>query len=143
MHRITCFAAVLLVAACGKPEIPSTPVAGRWYSIEQVEQGLGLYQAHCAACHAADGSATAEWRVTGPDGNYPPPPLNGSAHTWHHPLDVLDETIAMGGARFGGVMPGFSAALNRDQRLAVIAWIQNLWSDAIYTKWQEIDSRSQ
>lgn len=117
-------------------------VTGRWYSVEQVERGRGLYQAHCAVCHAADGSATAQWRKPGADGNYPPPPLNGTAHTWHHPLDLLSDTIANGGAQFGGVMPGFGAVLNEDDRLAVVAWFQSLWTDDIYGKWQEIDARN-
>jgi mono/diheme cytochrome c family protein len=118
------------------------PVDGRWYTTAQVERGRGLYLAHCAACHATDGSATAQWRTPGTDGHYPPPPLNGTAHTWHHPIDVLDDTIANGGARFGGVMPGFSSVLDDRERLAVIAWIQSLWPDDIYAKWQNIDLRA-
>jgi mono/diheme cytochrome c family protein len=131
----------LLVAGCGNADTPATPVAGRWYSAEQVERGSGLYQQYCAVCHAADGSATAEWRTIGPDGHYPPPPLNGTAHTWHHSLEVLDDTIAVGGGQFGGVMPGFGASLDHNDRLAVIAWFQSLWPDEIYTKWLEINSR--
>ncbi len=102
-------------------------VPGRWYTEAQVESGESLYQSHCAVCHGADGSATADWRTLNPSGHYPPPPLNGSAHTWHHPLGVLKETIANGGIAFGGVMPGFADTLSRDDRLAVIAWFQSLW----------------
>lgn len=142
MFRIIPILAVFLFAACAESEAPLTNVAGRWYSGEQVERGRGLYQTHCAVCHAADGSATAEWRNPGSDGNYPPPPLNGTAHTWHHPLELLNDTIANGGAQFGGVMPGFGAILHEDDRLAVIAWLQSLWTDDIYGKWQEIDSRN-
>lgn len=142
MSRFVFLSIVLLLAACGESEAPSTKVTGRWYSVEQVERGRGLYQVHCAVCHAADGSATAQWRKPGADGNYPPPPLNGTAHTWHHPLDLLSDTIANGGAQFGGVMPGFGAVLNEDDRLAVVAWFQSLWTDAIYGKWQEIDARN-
>jgi len=120
----------------------STPVDGRWYSLEQVELGSGLYAMHCAVCHAADGSSTTEWRTLDVNGNYPPPPLNGTAHTWHHPLEMLDDTIANGGVQFGGVMPGFAAVMDQSERLAVVAWFQSLWPDDIYLKWQEIDSRS-
>lgn len=115
---------------------------GRWYTEGQIEVGEALYQAHCAVCHAADGSATADWRALDPSGHYPAPPLNGSAHTWHHPLDILEQTIANGGIAFGGVMPGFAGSLSRDDRLAVIAWIQNLWPDDIYASWEAIDRRS-
>ncbi len=107
-----------------------------------MDSGEPLYQTYCAACHGADGSATPDWRTPDAAGNYPPPPLNGTAHTWHHPLAVLEDTIASGGVRFGGVMPGFSAVLTRDERLAIIAWLQSLWPDAIYERWEEIDRRS-
>lgn len=142
MYRLFLISAVLLVAACAKSESPSLAVEGRWYTAGQVEQGRGLYTVHCAVCHAADGSATADWRKLDANGNYPPPPLNGTAHTWHHPLDLLDDTIANGGTQFGGVMPGFSAVMDRSERLAVVAWFQSLWTDDIYLKWQEINSRS-
>jgi len=145
------FLAVLALAAylsgCSpdgpqKTAVPQEPtVAGRWYNAEQVEQGSGLYQLHCAICHAADGSATSEWRTPDANGNYPPPPLNGTAHTWHHPLEMLDYTIVNGGIEFGGVMPGFGAVLDEAERFAIIAWMQNLWSDETYANWKKIDER--
>ena len=147
MKRIIPVMFALLVTACSETsetETPvfETPVTGRWYTAEQVMAGKPLYETYCAVCHAADGSATAEWRTPLPDGNYPPPPLNGTAHTWHHPLDMLNHTIAKGGAEYGGVMPGFEAAIDESGRLAIIAWFQSLWSDEIYEKWQKIDERS-
>ena len=39
-------------------------------------------------------------------------------------------------------MPGFGAVLEESERLAVIAWVQSLWSDDIYRRWEEIDTRS-
>jgi mono/diheme cytochrome c family protein len=129
---------VLTLVACAKP---ATPVAGRWYTEEQVIAGEPLYQTYCAVCHAADGSATTEWKTPGADGNYPPPPLNGTAHTWHHPLELLDYTIVNGGVEYGGVMPGFGEALDEAQRLAIVAWFQSLWADDIYEQWLEIEQR--
>lgn len=139
--RIAVLLMLPIMAACAEP-VPET-VPGRWYTAAQVEAGAPLYEAYCAVCHAADGSATADWRTLDANGNYPPPPLNGTAHTWHHPLEVLSSTIAEGGAEFGGVMPGFAAVLSEDDRLAVIAWIQSLWSDDIYRRWAEIDAHSE
>ena len=133
---------LLLLGGCAPQEDTGTPVPGRWYSAEQVAAGEPLYQQYCAVCHAPDGSATAEWRTVDENGNYPPPPLNGTAHTWHHPLAMLDHTIANGGAEYGGVMPGFAAVLDQPQRHAIVAWLQSLWTDEIYDRWEEIDARS-
>lgn len=133
---------LFLLAACTPNAPEQATVPGRWYTAAQVESGEILYQLHCAACHAADGSATADWRTRDPAGNYKPPPLNGTAHTWHHPLEVLDYTLANGGVAFGGVMPGFSDTLPAEDRLAIIAWFQSLWPDDIYASWKAIDERS-
>ena len=103
---------------------------------------MPLYQRHCAVCHADDGSATPDWRTLDANGNYPPPPLDGTAHTWHHPLEVLVGTIAEGGAAFGGVMPAFGALTSHAERLAIVAYIQSWWADDIYARWAEIDKRN-
>lgn len=131
-----------MVTACTESAPDQETVAGRWYTADQVATGATLYLASCAICHAEDGSATVEWRTPDADGNYPPPPLNGTAHTWHHPLQMLEQTIANGGAEYGGLMPGFAATLDESERLAIIAWFQSLWSDEIYGRWSEIDTRS-
>lgn len=120
----------------------TTTAAERWYSEEQVTRGGPLYQAHCARCHRRDASGTADWRTPGPDGTYPPPPLDGSAHTWHHPLPILRRTVALGNARLGGVMPGFGDKLDAGQIDAILAWVQSRWSDETYHKWLEISRRS-
>ena len=80
----------------------ATAAEQRWFSDAQVEQGAKLFQQNCAACHGANAEATSSWKQTDADGNYPPPPLNGSAHAWHHPLSVLKQTIVDGGAKLGG-----------------------------------------
>ena len=71
-----------------------TPVAGRWYSVEQIQTGSRVFQDECAQCHGAQAQGiTADWRERLDDGSFPPPPLNGSAHAWHHPLSVLLQLI--------------------------------------------------
>ena len=136
--------AVLLCSLLGCTDAPppGETIPGRWYTEQQVLAGEPLYLQYCAVCHAADGSATKEWRSLDANGNYPPPPLDGTAHTWHHPLAVLDRTIVAGGTEFGGVMPGFGTLLDESERLAIIAWFQNLWSDDIYARWLAIEERS-
>jgi len=134
--------AVSLLVACEPARQDEATVPGRWYTQAQVEAGRSLYADNCVVCHGADGSATEDWRTPGADGNYPPPPLNGTAHTWHHSLDQLDNSIGNGGTEFGGVMPGFRALLDQSERQSIIAFIQFLWPDVIYAKWEEINERS-
>ncbi len=121
------------------PPVETSPA--RWYTDDQVASGKILYAEHCASCHGANAEATPDWRKRDASGHYPPPPLNGSAHAWHHSLAVLENTIAEGGAAMDGVMPGFGEVLDYEQRLAVIAYFQQFWSDEIYGRWREIDGR--
>lgn len=107
----------------------------RWYSDEQVAAGSRLFQQNCAACHGENAQATADWKKTDANGNYPPPPLNGSAHAWHHDLDLLRRTIREGGAKLGGQMPAFEGQLNPWEIDSVIAFFQSHWSDEIYQRW--------
>ncbi len=140
MPKIATFA-LFMLAACssGDPDAPT--IAGRWYTQSQVDTGQSLYDVNCSVCHGDDGSATADWRTPDANGKYPPPPLNGSAHTWHHSLALLNYTIENGGAEFDGMMPGFADVLNEDQKLSIIAYLQEWWPDDIYAKWEEINAR--
>ncbi len=119
-----------------------TPVPGRWYSQEQVARGNTLFQANCATCHKADASGTPNWKETDANGKYPPPPLNGTAHTWHHPLFILHRTVAMGGQRLGGTMPGFGENLSSEQITDVLAWVQAQWPDEIYQAWEQRNAQA-
>ncbi len=107
----------------------------RWYISTQATQGKALYTEHCSKCHGKNAEATPDWRKSDNEGNYPPPPLNGTAHTWHHPLPLLRLTIRNGGARFGGKMPPFEDILSASDINSIIAWFQSLWSDEIYKRW--------
>lgn len=130
---------VLLLSSCTPEALLESADVGRWYTSKQRDDGQPLFQAHCASCHGdrAQGLA-ADWRKTDADGNYPPPPLNGTAHAWHHPMVILEETIADGGAPVGGVMPGFSETLSANEVRATIAYFQSFWSDEIYARWQQV-----
>src|SRR4030065_1620838 len=81
-------------------------VTGRWYAQSQVDLGRKVYAEYGIGCHRENTQGTASWRELTPDGYYPPPPLNGTAHAWHHPLGVLKRTIDEGGVPLGGKMPG-------------------------------------
>jgi len=107
----------------------------RWYSDEQVTQGEQLFRQNCASCHGQNAESTPNWKQTDVNGNYPPPPLNGTAHAWHHDLNLLRRTIREGGAKIGGQMPGFEGSLSAAEIDSVIAFFQSRWPDEIYQRW--------
>lgn len=114
-----------------------SPVKGRWYTQHMVNKGALLFQQNCATCHGANAEGTLEWKKTDSHGNYPPPPLNGTAHTWHHNIGMLKKTVREGGARLGGTMPPFSGVLSDLDIEAVIAYFQSKWPDEVYQFWQD------
>lgn len=107
----------------------------RWYTEEQVQRGEAIFEAQCMACHDEGARGDENWRTRDEHGNLPPPPLDGSAHAWHHPLDELREIIADGQNN----MPGFGNTLSEEEIDAVIAWFQSLWPDEVYEAWEEYD----
>ena len=108
----------------------------RWYDQETLKKGGVVFQQNCAACHGENAEATSSWKQTDVNGNYPPPPLNGTAHTWHHSKDLLEKTILEGGVKIGGIMPGFKDKLSDPEIDSVIAYFQSKWSDDLYIKWE-------
>ncbi len=106
-----------------------------WYSEQQVLQGEQLFRQNCASCHGQNAESTPDWKKTDANGNYPPPPLNGTAHAWHHDLDLLRRTIREGGTKLGGQMPAFEAVLSAEEIDSVIAFFQSKWPDDIYQRW--------
>ncbi len=139
---------VLAAASCSEPEsIDTGPAVAelvpgeseRWYSESQVETGRAVFQENCSECHGelAEGIVS-DWRSRLDDGSFPPPPLNGSAHAWHHPLPVLLQVINQGGIPLGGRMPAFATVLDDEQKLAAVAYFQSFWSDEIYQQWESM-----
>jgi mono/diheme cytochrome c family protein len=120
----------------------AAPVQMRWYTQEQVAMGAGLYREHCASCHKENAEGTAEWKKRDASGKLPPPPLNGTAHAWHHPLAILRTVVIRGGAPVGGTMPAFGDKLDDGQIDATLAWVQSHWSDQIYSLWHQRDLAS-
>jgi mono/diheme cytochrome c family protein len=115
--------------------------AERWYNKDQVDKGKAVFNTNCAICHGIDAAGTPEWRKPMKDGRYPPPPLNGTAHGWHHNLESLRRQINQGGFKYGGWMPAFGDSLTAEQVDAVIAYFQSFWSDQIFTAWLKRSSK--
>ncbi|MEN8167255.1 MAG: cytochrome c [Pseudomonadota bacterium] len=123
--------------------LPQRPLPlRRWYSETQVARGDNLFQVNCSECHKPDASGTPNWKERDADGKLPPPPLNGTAHAWHHPLSVLRRTVRLGGVPLGGSMPGFADKLNSEEIDAILAWVQSHWSDEIYRVWHERNTQA-
>lgn len=112
-------------------------IDGRWYGAKQVALGAEVYQNNCISCHGINARGTADWKTPLANGAYPPPPLDGTAHTWHHPLSQLRRTIKEGNIRLGGQMPPFGDKLTAEETDAVIAYFQSLWSRRVYRTWDE------
>lgn len=141
-------AIALALAGCGQG-VPQNeaqvrqPDTGRWYTEAQVQKGARVFAANCAVCHGDRAQAEDTWRQRLPDGKFPPPPLNGTAHAWHHPLFELREIIKYGSDPALGNMPAWGHILSDAEIDAAIAWFQSLWPHEVYEAWREIDARRQ
>lgn len=113
----------------------------RWYPTEVLDTGRALYVENCSSCHGEQGQGATDWRKRGPDGKWPPPPLNGTGHAWHHPLPVLYHVIMEGSPAGSGNMPAWKGKLSREEVLAIIAWFQSQWPDELYAAWARRDAQ--
>ena len=153
LYRGVTLLALVCLTACDSKQVllPSDNIntyvkqaqTGRWYSRAQYEAGKTLFAQHCAVCHGQNAEQTVEWKIPNSQGQYPPPPLNGSAHAWHHPLSVLRQVIRHGGAPMGGMMPAWEGVLSEEDMVATIAAFQSFWPDEVYERWLLIDNPAQ
>ena len=106
--------------------------------LEKVALGKRVFDEYCVHCHgtAAQGK-TKDWKKRLPNGRYPPPPLNGTAHTWHHSLASLLQTINQGTASLGGQMPAFENRLTEQEKQAVLYYLYHLWPEHIQNFWTQ------
>ena len=144
------FASGLGLAACDPGSIgqraiqtPSGPSIIRKTDQVLVSQGQEIYQQHCAFCHGDQAQGDPVWRKPGADGLYPPPPLNGAGHAWHHPTRQLHEMIRNGSQPGQGNMPAWDGKLSAAEIDAVITWFQSLWPDQVYAAWFDREQRFQ
>jgi len=113
-------------------------VEGRWYTTAQLIRGKQVFKNNCAVCHGDKGqSLVDDWKKPLADGSYPAPPLNGTAHSWHHSMEILLRTINKGGVLLGGTMPAFNDKLSENEKEAVLAHVMSFWSNGIYAEWKK------
>lgn len=100
--------------------------------------GEELFSQNCAVCHGVKATGIyPDWRNPPANATMNPPPLNGSAHTWHHPPKLLLQIINDGGAKIGGQMPSFEDKLSKQQREKILNYIQSLWPNDIKVKYNK------
>ena len=100
--------------------------------------GENIYNKNCLSCHGPNGQGLAkDWKVKDGKGNYPAPPLNGTAHTWHHSPEQLLYTINKGGVEMGGQMPAFEKRLTEEEKKALIEYMYSLWPKEIQEKYDD------
>ena len=78
--------------------------------------GETLYSQSCASCHGAAGEGFAQAGV-------PAPPLDGSAHSWHHADDQILDLLREGGS----IMPAVGRDWSDDQLAAVLTFVKTRW----------------
>lgn len=108
----------------------------------QVRRGAQIFEQNCAVCHGERAQGAENWQQRNEKGRFPPPPLNGTAHAWHHPYAQLRDIIENGTGEQGGDMPAWEDTLSDEEIDAVIAWFQSLWPEEVYEAWLEIDNRA-
>ena len=132
MRRLKGASLMFLLCCCG-----ASLAAERWYSQAERDRGARLFQQNCAVCHGANAEGTADWKQRDANGNLPPPPLNGTAHAWHHSIPQLARSIKEGSIRLGGTMPPFGDKFSNRDVLALIAYFQSKWPDDLYARWHQ------
>jgi mono/diheme cytochrome c family protein len=133
--------ATLFIACEQNPQVSSSStglMTQRNYDAAVLAAGQTTYLEHCAQCHGHQAEGDPQWRKPGPDGKYPPPPLNGSGHTWHHSRAVLRNVIKNGSPQGQGNMPAWEGKLSEQQIEQVIDYFQSLWPEPVYAAWIEM-----
>ena len=147
---IAIIAVSVLLAACDSSEAPKQVVMPvqehnvieRYINPEQLARGAMLFKQSCASCHGAQAQGALNWQKRGADGKFPAPPLNGTGHTWHHPMSALKYTIKNGTGTIGGNMPAFADKLNDLQIEDILIFLQEKWPTPLYESWYRTDERA-
>ena len=131
MSRLFAIFTIILLVGCSPEEKNS--------NIDSMASlGESVFNKNCVSCHGVKGQGLAtDWKVEDANGNYPPPPLNGTAHTWHHSPEQLLYTINKGGTEMGGQMPAFENRLTEEEKKALIDYMYSLWPKEIQVKYDD------
>tara|TARA_B100001173_G_scaffold256187_1_gene228198 strand:- start:564 stop:971 length:408 start_codon:yes stop_codon:yes gene_type:complete len=102
-------------------------------------RGMELYAENCSSCHMGNLSGHPEWKTTlDEDGHRRSPPLNGTAHTWHHSPEWLFNVIRYGFIKmdpnYEGKMLG-NESLSDEDIWSILAFIKSVWPEDIVNKY--------
>lgn len=132
-----------LLSACGENDAETATAEEaspqRVVDFAKVSRGGRLYRQNCAECHGRAAEGAPDWRQRDADGMFPPPPLNGTGHAWHHPRRMLHSVIAHGSPGGQGKMPAWRDRLSDEQIDDIITWFQSKWPDQVYAAWQRME----
>lgn len=124
-------------------ETADTPPPDRNLDSAQAARGRAVYAQNCLQCHGAEGKGQAgDWRIRDAAGRFPPPPLDDSAHAWHHPTAVLVEVVREGSPGGQGNMPAWKDKLSEQEIQDVVTYIKSLWSEPVYQLWWKAEQQS-
>ena len=134
----------LTLSACERlPFGAAAAPPDRYRDAQQIARGQAAYAQHCMSCHGVEGKGSrGDWRIRDADGRFPPPPLDDSAHAWHHPTADLLEMIRDGSPAGQGNMPAWTGKLSEQAMQDVVAYIKSLWSDPVYQLWWKMERQS-
>jgi mono/diheme cytochrome c family protein len=130
-------------SGASSPVIEDKTAFERKLDTAQVARGKQVYENYCLECHGEQGKGLAgDWRIRDADGMFPPPPLDDSAHAWHHPTAALLQTIREGSPQGTGKMPAWKDKLSEQEMQDVVEYIKSLWSDPVYEQWMKLEQQS-
>ena len=128
-----------LASAAGEARAEET-LLDRELDPAQVLRAKALYEQYCLERDDVVGKGQPGDRGIGDaGGHFPPPPMEDSAHPWHHPTAVLLEMIREGSLQGQGKMPAWKGKLSEKDQQDVVAYIKSLWSDPVYQLWAKIE----
>ena len=92
-------------------------------STTTVAKGETLYNTNCSICHGIKGSGVIDDKSR----TFLAPPLDESAHAWHHTDGDLIDIILNGSPR-NPKMIAWKSILSEDDASSIVEYIKSLWS---------------
>ncbi len=105
------------------------------HDVALVARGKLIFDEFCSVCHGARREGELASGATVPEGQKPAPPLNGSAHSYHHAdgelFGVVKHGPGLSDVSRRPRMPVFDRLLPDDDIWAAIAYIKSVWPKRI------------